>query len=413
MSAQSHLLPLTSAGLPLYQSELASLADEALVVTMTQVNNLYAGLRLYRGTHGSVKRVSIFSPLTSVEWLHLVLSESIYTPRFIPHLNVIKIFFIHFELKLTTFLLCYSLNSKLITYTNDKVKTCFLEMFAKSCLQYHFTEFGNTYKRTHNRVYGVEWFADVNVVNRVPHSGGGVMVWAGISYRQRTQLHFIDGNLNAHRYRDEILRPIVVPFICRHHLMFQHDNTQPLEAENVPVLPWPAHSPDMSPIEHVWDALDQRVCLFQSPAISSNFAQPLKRSGTTFHRPLSTQIKLANLCSLGEDCCYFGIKETDCLKSSGEEPQMSVGFFVPATSCTTRVRATAELTRCGRNSSESSSEENFTRQRLNVPFGNRGPALPVPGSEAPLFPSHSFSRQEGPQLIPRGDSIGNHLEYIQ
>jgi hypothetical protein len=42
-----------------------------------------------------------------------------------------------------------------------------------------------------------ERFADANVVNRVPHGGGGVMVWAGISYRQRTQLHFIDGNLSA------------------------------------------------------------------------------------------------------------------------------------------------------------------------------------------------------------------------
>jgi hypothetical protein len=26
-----------------------------------------------------------------------------------------------------------------------------------------------------------ERFADVNVVNRVPHGGGGVMVWTGIS----------------------------------------------------------------------------------------------------------------------------------------------------------------------------------------------------------------------------------------
>ena len=50
--------------------------------------------------------------------------------------------------------------------------------------------------------------------------------------------------------------------------MFQHDNawphvtrihTQFLEAENVPVLPWPAYSPDMSPIKHVYDALDQRI----------------------------------------------------------------------------------------------------------------------------------------------------------
>ena len=75
-----------------------------------------------------------------------------------------------------------------------------------------------------------ERFADVNVVNRMPHGGSGVMVWAGINYGQRTQLNFIDGNLNAQRYRDKILRPIVVPFIRRHHLMFQHDNAWPYVA---------------------------------------------------------------------------------------------------------------------------------------------------------------------------------------
>ncbi len=35
--------------------------------------------------------------------------------------------------------------------------------------------------------------------------------------------------------------------------------TQFLEAENIPVIAWPAYSPDMSPIEHVWDALDWRI----------------------------------------------------------------------------------------------------------------------------------------------------------
>ena len=79
---------------------------------------------------------------------------------------------------------------------------------------------------------------------------------------------FINGNFNAQRYHDEILRPLVVPFIYRHHLMFQPDNTWPhvakictqyLEAENIAVLPWPAYSADMSPVEHVWDALDWRV----------------------------------------------------------------------------------------------------------------------------------------------------------
>uniref|UniRef100_A0A8C9Z3S1 Tc1-like transposase DDE domain-containing protein n=1 Tax=Sander lucioperca TaxID=283035 RepID=A0A8C9Z3S1_SANLU len=50
--------------------------------------------------------------------------------------------------------------------------------------------------------------------------------------------------------------------------MLQHDNARPhvarictqfLEAENIPVLAWPAYSPDMSPTEHVWDALHRRI----------------------------------------------------------------------------------------------------------------------------------------------------------
>jgi hypothetical protein len=116
-----------------------------------------------------------------------------------------------------------------------------------------------------------EWCADVNIVNRVSHGSGGVMLWAGINYGQWTQLQFNDGNLNAQRYRDEVLRLIVVPFIRHHHLMSQlfpglhtHQTCHPLSMFG---LPWIA----------VYDSV------FQFPPISSNFAQPLKRSGTTGH----------------------------------------------------------------------------------------------------------------------------------
>jgi transposase len=94
------------------------------------------------------------------------------------------------------------------------------------------------------------------------------MVWAGISIGQRTPLHFIEGNLNGQRYRDEIMIPIVVPFVRLHAVTFQQDNARPhvaricmqlLEAEHIQVLEWPAYSPDMSPIEHLWDVLDLRI----------------------------------------------------------------------------------------------------------------------------------------------------------
>jgi hypothetical protein len=60
-----------------------------------------------------------------------------------------------------------------------------------------------------------ERFADVNVMN--PMVVGGL--WYGqASYGQRKQLHFIDSNLNAQRYRDEILRPIVTHLPPSPHL---------------------------------------------------------------------------------------------------------------------------------------------------------------------------------------------------
>ncbi len=59
-----------------------------------------------------------------------------------------------------------------------------------------------------------------------------------------------------------------MPFIHEHNLLLQHDNARPhvartctqfLEAENIPVFAWQEYSPDMSPIEHVWDTLDGRI----------------------------------------------------------------------------------------------------------------------------------------------------------
>ncbi len=71
-----------------------------------------------------------------------------------------------------------------------------------------------------------------------------VGLWYGQAYVMDTNTGaFIDGILNAQRYHDEILRLIVVAI---------HPRPSPH------VAAWPASSPDMSPIEHVWDGLDRR-----------------------------------------------------------------------------------------------------------------------------------------------------------
>ena len=83
------------------------------------------------------------------------------------------------------------------------------------------------------------------------------MVWAGITHNYRTEVVHIPGNLNAVQYRDNILQRHVLPFLNRHDGVFWQDNAMShvahvcrdfLNVNNVDVLPWPARSPDLSPI---------------------------------------------------------------------------------------------------------------------------------------------------------------------
>ena len=112
--------------------------------------------------------------------------------------------------------------------------------------------------------------AEVNVQPRHAYNGGSVMVWAGVTADKRTDLVVVPGILTGQGYIDEILRPHVVPFLrpMGNNGIFQDDNARPhrarivdgfLQANNVRRLEWPAMSPDLSCIEHVWDVLARAV----------------------------------------------------------------------------------------------------------------------------------------------------------
>ena len=113
-----------------------------------------------------------------------------------------------------------------------------------------------------------ERFHDSCVIQRRSLGGGSVMVWSGISSRGRTALVVVYGTLTGIRYRDEIIRPHVLPFVQQHNATLQQDNARPhvalvitdfLIQNNVNVLLWPVMSPDLSPIEHVWDEMQRRL----------------------------------------------------------------------------------------------------------------------------------------------------------
>ena len=83
------------------------------------------------------------------------------------------------------------------------------------------------------------------------------MVWGGISHNGKTPLATKNGTLNAQKYRDDILAPVVLSFMQAGNgvSILQQDNARPhtarattqfLTANNVNVMEWPSMSPDLS-----------------------------------------------------------------------------------------------------------------------------------------------------------------------
>ena len=82
-------------------------------------------------------------------------------------------------------------------------------------------------------------FQDNHILGTTDFGGGGVTVWSCFdNHALADRPMFMDDNSRPHRAR-------IVQYF--------------LQQEAVQTIPWPAMSPDMNPIEHVWDFIGRKI----------------------------------------------------------------------------------------------------------------------------------------------------------
>lgn len=118
------------------------------------------------------------------------------------------------------------------------------------------------------------------VTPTVKHGKGSVFLWGCFSWNGVGPLHPINDTMDRFVYRD-IMQNVMLPYAeweMPLRFIFQQDNDPKhssrivqewFQENNVRVLQWPAQSPDLNPIENLWEEVERRIRTQMFPNIQS------------------------------------------------------------------------------------------------------------------------------------------------